>query len=578
MLTNIPTPKSHTACLGHYSSLSSATQPLRQRRPLLEAVSVGTCASASTGGDSCGGGGFGGGQQRQQRQSETLSPQQLREWVSQRRVLSGVDATSLGACESASTGAVLAEALLTFTLDSDASRCFFCDCTTVTPLTTPVPVTLADPSCGPVVARGTIVLPYPAVPSGSLTGFHLPSVATNLESNAVLQDHLVTTTTPGGELVAICTDSVTIDHLAMFTRRSGFGLYTLHIESAHFAAFGQVAASCSCRLLTHPTLLWHHRIGHPSLQRLHRMHSRLLVSGLPRSLPRYRHRLHRRLVLIPWIRVVCHQLSPRFCPDLSILRLHSDRGGGFSSGLLEDFCCEDGITLSFTLPASPQQNWIAERRIGFVIEVARTSMIHAASPHFMWSFAVRYTAHRLNLWPHVFEPETSPTLRWTGEVGDASAFWVWGSMALVHDTTTDKLSSRAVRCVFLGFPTDAPGWQFYHLACCVMSSHDVTFDDVSLVTPPPLVEPLEISIGPAKGGNPATDDTATSRCSSRLEIPPAFPPRPSLPPLLPVAVNSSTIGGGGTGGADTEGSDAGGAGSRAAAVVSAGDSLAAAAA
>ncbi|CAI7915621.1 unnamed protein product [Closterium sp. NIES-54] len=48
---------------------------------------------------------------------------------------------------------------------------------------------------------------------------------------------------------------------------------------------GQVAASCSCRLLSHQTLLWHHRLGHPSLPRLRGMHSRLLVSGLRRSLP-----------------------------------------------------------------------------------------------------------------------------------------------------------------------------------------------------------------------------------------------------------------------------------------------------
>ncbi|CAI7846742.1 unnamed protein product, partial [Closterium sp. NIES-53] len=41
----------------------------------------------------------------------------------------------------------------------------------------------------------------------------------------------------------------------------------------------------SCRLLSHQTLLWHHHMGHPSLPRLRGMHSRLLLSGLPRSLP-----------------------------------------------------------------------------------------------------------------------------------------------------------------------------------------------------------------------------------------------------------------------------------------------------
>ncbi|CAI7850316.1 unnamed protein product [Closterium sp. NIES-54] len=80
------------------------------------------------------------------------------------------------------------------------------------------------------------------------------------------------------------------------------------------------------------------------------------------------------------------------------------------------------------------------------MDVARTSMIHAAAPHFLWPFAVQYAAHQLNLQPRVSLPETSPTLRWTGKVGDASAFRVWGSRAFVRDLSADKLSPRAVPC------------------------------------------------------------------------------------------------------------------------------------
>ncbi|CAI7818656.1 unnamed protein product [Closterium sp. NIES-54] len=183
------------------------------------------------------------------------------------------------------------EALHTFTLDSGASRCFFRDSTTLTPLPAPVPVRLADPSRGPVVASSSTVLPCPAVPSGSLSGFHLPSFSTNLVSTAALQDAMVTTTTPRGQHVSICTSTRTGRHLATFTRQPGSSLYTLATEppqvaaSAQVSASGQVAASCSCRLLSHQTLLWHHRLGHPSLPRLRGMHSHLLVSGLPRSLP-----------------------------------------------------------------------------------------------------------------------------------------------------------------------------------------------------------------------------------------------------------------------------------------------------
>ncbi|CAI7892410.1 unnamed protein product, partial [Closterium sp. NIES-53] len=471
----------------------------------------------------------------------------------------GIEVAGLGASESALSGTAPAETLHTFMLDSGASRCFFRDSTTVTPLPAPVVDRLADPSGGPVLARSSTVIPCHAVPSGSLSGLHLPSFSTNLVSTTALQDAMVNTTTPGGQRVSICTCTQTGRHLATFTRRPGSSLYTLTTEppqvSASASAPGQLAAPSSCRALSHQTLLWHHRLGHPSLPCLHGMHPRLLVSGLPRSLPplppspappcfpsdegrqcaaphsssfppttaplqtlhmdvwgparvcghgRERYfllvvddyscyttvfPLHSKGevpdVLIPWIHAVHLQLRERFDTNLPVLRLHSDGGGEFSSDLLRNFYRGEGICQSFTIPASPQQNGVAELRIGLVMEVAHTSMIHATSPHFLWPFAVRYNAHQLNLWPRVSLPETLPTLRWTGEVGDASVFRVWGSRAFVCVTSADKLSSLAIPCVFLGFPPDAPGCQFYHpTSRRVLPSQDVTFDE-SVPSPPP---------------------------------------------------------------------------------------------
>ncbi|CAI7896616.1 unnamed protein product, partial [Closterium sp. NIES-53] len=486
-----------------------------------------------------------------------------------------------GAGESALSGTASAQAFHTFTLDSGASRSFFRDRTTLTPLSRPVAVSLADPSGGPVLASFSTVLPCPAAPSGTLSGLYLPSFSTNLVSGADLQDRGVDQFTPAGQRVTHCTCARTGRHLATFTRRPGSSLYTLTTASPPVAESGQVAASsqvltaasrsgpesapCSCRLLSHQTLLWHHRLGHPSLPCLRGMASRVLVSGLPRSLPplplgpaptcvpcvegrqraaphsskfptteaplqtlhmdvwgpaRVCGQGHERYfllvvddysryttvfplrskgevteVLIDWIRVARLQLRERFGSDFP------------------------GIRQTFTLPASPQQNGIAERRIGMVMDVARTSMIHAAAPHFLWPFAVQYAAHQLNLQPRVSLPKTSPTLRWTGQVGDASAFRVWGSRAFVRDLSADKLSPRAVPCVFLGFPPDAPGWQFYHpTSRRVLSSQDVTFDEsvpyyslfpyrtaplppppLFLATGPPPVDPLPPQ-GPAPSG------------------------------------------------------------------------------
>ncbi|CAI7765237.1 unnamed protein product [Closterium sp. NIES-53] len=428
---------------------------------------------------------------RQQSQKETFSPQVLSEFFPLRCVTGSVEAAAIGASDSA---AALGDSESATALGASESAAAL--------------GARASPATGPssVVARASTVLPCPAVPSGSMSGLHLPTFLTNLVSIAAIQDVWVDTFIPGVQRVAICTCSRIGRHLATFIRRSGSSLYTLTTASAQVAesgqmaassqesASGQLAASCSCWVLSHQTLLWQHRLGHTSLPRLRSMHSRLLVSGLPRSLPSLprstappclpcvegRQRaapqssefplttallqtLHMDAdvssVLIPWIRATHRQLRERFSRDFPVLRLHSDRGGEFSSDLLAEFCQDEGIHQTFTLLASPQQNGIAECRIGLIME------------------------------------------------GPAPS-------------------------------------------------------GVSQVDPPPLVEPLEISSdysGLAEGGDPAADDTATTRHSPRLETPRSFLPRLSLlPPQLAAVDPGAETAGAVSGGAETEDEGSGG--------------------
>ncbi|CAI7888570.1 unnamed protein product [Closterium sp. NIES-53] len=329
----------------------------------------------------------------------------------------GIAAAALGASESCTLpGIAPVEALHTFKLESGASRYFFRDSTTITPLPAPVPIRLADPSGGPVVARSSTVLPCPAVPSGSLPGLHLPSFSTNLVSTAALQDAKVTTTTPRGVRF-----------------RSG-----------------------STPLLESPPVAPDSPVEPPPWS--------------PFSATPSWHALSPPCVWSPQV-----SASP---PALACSALPSLRRG------------------------------VAARRNGLVMEVTHTSMIHAAAPHFLWPFAVRYAAHQLNLWPHVSLPETSPALHWMGKVGDASMFQVWGSRAFVGETSADKLNARAILCVFLGFVPDAPGWQFYHpTSSRVLPSQDVTFNEsVLFYHPPPGAVPGEVAVdssaarGTASGG------------------------------------------------------------------------------
>ncbi|CAI6008079.1 unnamed protein product [Closterium sp. NIES-65] len=353
-----------------------------------------------------------------------------------------------GAGVYALSGTTSAQAFHTFTLDSGASRSFFRDRTTLTPLSRPVAVSLADPSGGLVLASFSTFLPCPAAPSGTLCGLYLPSFSTSLESGADLQDRGVDQFTRASQRVTHCTCARTGRHLATFTRRPWSSLYTLTAESPPTAESAQVAASSQVFAAASS------RTCVPC------------VEGRQRDAPH----------------------SSKFPPTEAPLQtLHMDvwgpacvsGGGEFSSARLGAFCRAQGIRQTFTLTASPQQNGITERRIGMVMDVVRTSMMHVAAPHFLWPFAVQYAAHQLNLQLQVSLPEISPALQWTGKVGDASAFRVWGSRAFVRDLSADKLSPRAVPCVFLGFHPDAPGWQFYHPTTPrVLSSQDVTFDEL----------------------------------------------------------------------------------------------------
>ncbi|CAI5946048.1 unnamed protein product [Closterium sp. NIES-64] len=57
--------------------------------------------------------------------------------------------------------------------------------------------------------------------------------------------------------------------------------------------------------------------------------------------------------------------------------------------------------------------------LAMVMDVARTSMMHAAAPHFLWPFAVRYAAHQINFHPRVDAVEPVEVTGDSGAAGGA---------------------------------------------------------------------------------------------------------------------------------------------------------------
>ncbi|CAI7904258.1 unnamed protein product [Closterium sp. NIES-54] len=216
-----------------------------------------------------------------------------------------------------------------------------------------------------------------------------------------------------------------------------------------------------------------------------------------------------------------------------VLCLHSDRGVEFRLGVLAEFCSDQGITQSWTLPGSLQQNGVAERCIGLVTEIARTSTIHALAVHFQWPYVVCYAAHQMNLWPRVSRPKASPTSLWTG--------------------------------VFLGFPVAALDFAFYlpplHQ---FLNSHDIHFDEsVSYYALPPSRSPGSIPSPlprPHSSGTLAPPPLSSSQSPQQPSALPRQCFKCRLPPHSPP--HSARSGGAGNGGARWGSAGAGGAGTR----------------
>ncbi|CAI5536128.1 unnamed protein product, partial [Closterium sp. Naga37s-1] len=169
----------------------------------------------------------------------------------------------------------------------------------------------------------------------------------------------------------------------------------------------------------------------------------------------------------------------------------------------------------------------------------------------------QYAAHQLNLWPRVSAPETSPTLLWTGQVGDASRFRVWGARAFVRDTTADKLSTRAD----VTFDESVP---FYRL---------FPYRTAPLPPPPlfltpgaPSVDPLPPQ-GPAPSGVSQVDavepvEVAVDSCPERGTEPGgagAGGTEPRGAEIGGAVPGGAEPGGAEPGGAETEGAEPGGA-------------------
>ncbi|MCO5549363.1 hypothetical protein L7F22_002833 [Adiantum nelumboides] len=112
--------------------------------------------------------------------------------------------------------------------------------------------------------------------------------------------------------------------------------------------------------------------------------------------------------------------------------LRTDRGGEYMSGAFKDFSGKKGIKNQCTMPYTPQQNGVAERKNRSLMEMARCMLKAKSLPHKLWMEAVACAAHVLNRCPTCALKTITPYESWYDRKPSVSYLRVFGYLAYAH--------------------------------------------------------------------------------------------------------------------------------------------------
>lgn len=115
-----------------------------------------------------------------------------------------------------------------------------------------------------------------------------------------------------------------------------------------------------------------------------------------------------------------------------------------------------------TVRGTPQQNGLAERMNRTILERVRCMLTAAKLPKTFWTEAVVTACYLINRCPSSAITFKTPQEMWTGRPADYSSLRIFGIIAYAH-LKQDKLSPRALRCVFIGYPEGVKGYKLWCL-------------------------------------------------------------------------------------------------------------------
>ena len=151
--------------------------------------------------------------------------------------------------------------------------------------------------------------------------------------------------------------------------------------------------------------------------------------------------------------------------------VHSNRGGEYYGRFDEmgrnpepfaKYLQECDINAEYTMPGTPQQNGIEERRNRTLLDMVRM-LVSSSLPEFLWGEALKTSTYILNQVPSKSAPKT-PYKLWSQKKPSLRYFHVWGCKVEVrpYNPQSKKLDPKTINGYFISYCVGSRGSRFYY--------------------------------------------------------------------------------------------------------------------
>ena len=135
-------------------------------------------------------------------------------------------------------------------------------------------------------------------------------------------------------------------------------------------------------------------------------------------------------------------------------------GKGQHPGPFSRFLEKRGICAKYTMPGTPQQNGVSERRNRTLLDMVRNMFSNASLPISLWTYALKTAMYLQNRVPSKVVQKT-PFELWTGRKPSLRHLHVLGCPTEIryYNPQENKLYARTI----IGYPEKLKGFRFYCL-------------------------------------------------------------------------------------------------------------------